>query len=326
MRNSVLVLIVLSLFLLAACTRPAPPSTTAPSLTPEEAQIEPYPPPTLTPPPTETPLPTSPAEAATAVIQPTEAPTEEPAAETPESADPEATPTATTAAPEAPTATPEPTNTPAASPTATLPPFDPVSAFGPADFTDPMRDFASETNWRDEGFEMPDTDFIKLTIEDDELVVTGKIQYFDTWYFTWPVLDDFYVRMDVTTGDCTGRDAYGLITRGPLRGTGKSWGYIVAFSCDGQFLLRRVDSADPYSTVDLVPWTSNPNINSGPNATNVIGFEAQGDTLTIYANNFQIAKIEDDNYGGGRYGVFVSGAQTPNFTYRVDELSYWDLK
>jgi hypothetical protein len=324
MRNPMLVLIFVVVLLLAACTRPAPPSTPPPSLTPEEAQIQPYPvEATLTPHPTNTALPTLPVEEATEVIQPTEAPTDEPSAEAPEATDPAASPTATTAAP---TEIPAATNTPVASPTATLPPVDPVSAFGPADFTDPMRDFASETNWRDEGFEMPDTDFIQLTIEDDELAVTGKIQYFDTWYFTWPVLDDFYLKMDVSTDTCTGRDAYGLITRGPLRGTGESWGYIVAFSCDGQFLLRRVDSADPYATVDLVPWTSNENIKSGPNQTNILGFEAQGDTLTIYANNFQIAQIEDDKYGQGRYGVFVSGAQTPNFTYQVDELSYWDLQ
>jgi hypothetical protein len=187
-----------------------------------------------------------------------------------------------------------------------------------------MKDF-SEINWKGETGDLPDTDNLKLALEDDALEVTGKNLFFDTWWFSWPVLEDFFLEMDVTTGACSGRDAYGVILRGPLRGTGNTWGYIVSFSCDGSVLVRRVDDAFPYTAVDLVPWTSNVNINAGAQKSNTLGIEANGDTLTIYANNLQIAKIVDAKYGEGRYGVFVSPAQTANFTYEVDEIRYWDL-
>ncbi len=304
--------------LLAACVRPAPANTPAPTTAaPEEPQGVPYPVVTLTPPPTNTPLPTSPPD------QPTTAP---PAGQTavPTEALPTTGPVATATEGAAATATTAPTQTPAASPTATLPPFDPSAGFGPPDFRDSMKAF-SEINWEGQSGTLPDDKNIKLALVDDALRVTGKKLFFDTWWFSWPVLEDFFIEMDVTTGACSGRDAYGMILRGPLRGTGNTWGYIVSFSCDGSLLLRRVDDADPYTVVDLIPWTANVNIKTGSEKTNTLGIEANGDTLTIYANNFQIAKIVDTKYGEGRYGVFVSPAQTSNFTYDVEEIRYWDL-
>ncbi len=288
-----------------------------PTAAPGDSQGGPYPIVTLTPPPTNTPLPTSPPE------EPTTVP---PAGATAVSTEPAPTtgPVATATGAAAATATTAPTQTPASSPTATLPPFDPSAALGPADFTDPMKQF-SEINWEGETGTLPDTENIKLALEGETLEVTGKKLFFDTWWFSWPVLEDFFFEMDVTTGSCSGRDAYGVILRGPLRGTGNTWGYIISFSCDGSVLVRRVDDADPYTVVDLIPWTANPNIKAGAQKSNTIGIEANGDTITIYANNFQIAKIVDTKYGDGRYGVFVSAAQTSNFTYEVDEIRYWDL-
>jgi hypothetical protein len=317
MRKTYVILLIFTL-LLAACVRPAPATTpAATTAAPGDSQAGPYPVVTLTPPPTNTPLPTSPPE------EPTSAPPEQATAAPTE---PPATPGDVVTATEAPaaTATTAPTQTPAASPTATLPPFDPSAALGPPDFRDPMKQF-SEINWEGETGSLPDTDNIKLVLDGERLEVTGKKQFFDTWWFSWPVLDDFFLEMDVTTGNCSGRDAYGVILRGPLRGTGNTWGYIVSFSCDGSLLVRRVDDADPYTVVDLIPWTANTNIKAGSQKTNTLGIEANGDTLTIYANNFQIATIVDTRYADGRYGVFVSAAQTASFTYEVDEIRYWDL-
>ena len=39
----------------------------------------------------------------------------------------------------------------------------------------------------------------------------------------------------------------------------------------------------------------------------------------------QIAEISDSKYTYGRYGVFVSPETTSNYTYRVVQMSVWDL-
>lgn len=312
-----LILLAIGLLLLtAACTRPAP-ATPAPEPTevpPTQEESGPYPPPvTLTPPPTETPLPTSHPEEPTATPAATEPPPTQPV-----------TPGGPTPTPVPPTNTPAATDTPTATPTATLPPFNAKASLGDPDFRDPMGQ-SSDINWARDG-EMPDTDNIRLKLEDGQLVVIGRKILFDTWWFSWPFLQDFFIQMDVETDTCSGKDAYGLILRGPARDTGDTWGYIVAFSCDGSYMVRRVDSANPYTAVDLIPWTSNVNILPGPNQSNRLGVEVDGDTLTIFANNYQIAQLTDSKYREGRIGVYVQAANTVNFTYRVNEIAYWELE
>ncbi len=319
MRKPYALMVLGLLLILSACTRPAPPvpvldptevpqtggeTPTGQAPTSEQPSTDPYPAPeTLTPPPTSTPFPTSVAAEPTA----TQVPPTQGAAATTTSAPP------TTAA----------TNTPGPTATPTLPPFNPKASLGSPTFRDPMGP-TSNINWSSDGV-LPDTDNIELELEDDQLLVTGRNIQFDTWWFSWPTMDDFFIQMEVETDQCSGRDAYGLILRGPPKGTGDAWGYIVALSCDGQYLVRRVDSANPYLWVDLVPWTSNVNIKTGSDKTNSLGVEMVGGRIRVYANQFQIAQINDSSYDEGRYGVYINAGQTVNFTYRVEEISYWDL-
>ncbi len=127
------------------------------------------------------------------------------------------------------------------------------------------------------------------------------------------------------TDACSGKDAYGLILRGPTRGAPKTHGYIAAFSCDGSYLLRRVDSTDPYTAVDLIGWTQTNALKAGPNQENLVGVQMDGSTLALYANRFKVAEFSDPSYSEGRYGVFVSPALTQNLTYRVEEITYWEI-
>jgi hypothetical protein len=64
---------------------------------------------------------------------------------------------------------------------------------------------------------------------------------------------------------------------------------------------------------------------AGTNKQNVLGIKAIGDKLTIYANGHQVGEVTDNTYKSGRYGVFVSPEITANYTYRVIQMSYWDL-
>ncbi len=155
--------------------------------------------------------------------------------------------------------------------------------------------------------------------------MTGKQAEFTTWYYTWRELTDFYLQSTFDSGNCSGKDAYGLILRGPAHLAGKAYGYVVAFSCDGQYWVFRLDSADPFTTKELVSWTPSNYILAGANKTNVLGIQAIGDKLTIYANGHQVAQVTDSTYEFGRYGVFVNPELTTNYTYRIVQMSYWDL-
>jgi hypothetical protein len=214
-------------------------------------------------------------------------------------------------------------------PTANLTPvpgtFDPQATYGNPTFEDAMTG-GNINDWTNPvtGL-LPNTNYIKIVESDSKFYVTGKIPGFSTWYFTWRDLTDFYLQSTFNSGSCTGKDAYGLIIRGPEHLAGVSYGYVVAFSCDGSVWVYRLDSANPYTAVDLLSWTSSEYILAGANKENIMGIKAFGNTLTIYANGHQIAEIFDNKYDLGRYGLFVSPELTANYTYRVVHMAYWDL-
>ncbi len=72
-------------------------------------------------------------------------------------------------------------------------------------------------------------------------------------------------------------------------------------------------------------WAKSEYILAGTNKQNVMGIQAIGGTLTIFANGHQIVQVTDTKYADGRYGVFVSPDLTANYTYRVVRMTYWDL-
>ncbi len=203
--------------------------------------------------------------------------------------------------------------------------FDPVATYGQPTFDDPMTGL-NINDWVIPGTGLlPNTDFIKIAETNSKFYVTGKQASFSTWFFTWHELSDFYLQSTFNSGTCSGKDAYGLIVRGPQHGAGVAFGYVVAFSCDGSLWVYRLDSASPYRATDLVSWTPSQYIVAGANKENTMGIKAVGSTLTIYANGHQIAQVTDNKYPAGRYGVFVSPELTANFTYQVVHMSYWDL-
>jgi hypothetical protein len=203
--------------------------------------------------------------------------------------------------------------------------FDPQATYGNPTFEDDMTG-GNINDWTNPvtGL-LPNTNYIKIVESDAKFYVTGKMPGFSTWYFTWRELTDFYLQSTFNSGSCTGKDAYGLIIRGPEHLAGVSYGYVVAFSCDGSVWVYRLDSANPYTAVDLLSWTPSEYILAGANKENVLGIKAIGNTLTVYANGHQIAEIFDSKYDFGRYGLFVSPELTANYTYRVAHMAYWDL-
>lgn len=243
-------------------------------------------------------------------------PTEEPAAEPPTNT-PETPKNITLVPKDQPTSTPTPTAIPAGET------FDPTEAYGLPTFMDPMNS-GSYGNWKSGG-RLPNTELIQISLDGDNMYVTGKKPGFSTWFFSWPTLTDFFIQMEVKTEECSGKDEYGLIVRGPAHGAGVSYGYILAFSCDGYYRLSRLDSADPYSATDLVPATKSTYIQTGADQKNVVAIRAVAQKLTIFANGYQLAEVSDAAFSQGRYGVFVQAVETINYTYRPVQIVYWDL-
>ena len=223
---------------------------------------------------------------------------------------------------ELPSETPQPSATATNSATPTEPPFDPNSVYGAPALFDNLDD---DRNWADSSGDLPDSDFIRLALGGSKLHVTGKPSNFDTWWYSWPKVDDFFIQMKAVVGSCSGQQAYGLILRGPATNETSAHGYIFTFSCDGSYRLVRLDRTSPYTTLELIPWTPSDHINSGSDKTNVMGVALLGDEITLYANGFKLEKIEDDRFSSGRFGVFVNAGPPGNFTFSVDEWAYWIL-
>ena len=256
----------------------------------------------------------------TEIILPTELPTRVPTSTSTETPLPP-TPTEAPSETLAPSNTAVPSETPSITPTPTQPPFDPSASYGAPTIFDNMD---TDRNWAGSSG-LPDDANIRLALGGGKLHVTGKQANWDTWWFTAPTPSDFFVQLKVETGNCTGKQAYGLILRGPQTEGSDARGYIFTFSCDGFYRLDRLDDTAPYTKVELIGWTRSERINAGANETNVLGVRMIGADITLYANGYFIADKDDDEYLAGRFGLFVNAGDPGNYTFSVDELSYWDL-
>jgi hypothetical protein len=177
--------------------------------------------------------------------------------------------------------------------------------------------------WAPLGQVAPDSDVIKLNFKTASCIAgRSSVQHL---VVTWHTLKDAYLEMSIDSEQCLGSDAYGMIIRGPEHDAGESYGYVVAFSCDGYFWVFRLDDADPWTAHDLISWTKSDAIKTGAKAENLMAVRADGKTLTVFANGRQIAQVTDDEYSAGRFGVFVRSSEEGDYTFRVKKIAYWIL-
>jgi hypothetical protein len=213
-----------------------------------------------------------------------------------------------------PTITPSLTVTPSLTPEVTLADTDPKSGLGDPAWRDTLTD---SDNWP-----LYEDGHVRFEIEDDELTMTAfNADYWNGWMLTWPVITDFYLEANATSGECAGLDAYGILARVSRTDQGHK-GYLFGFSCDGHFSLRTWDGE---SYTMLTEWTSSTHIISGANQTNRIGIWAEGDRLKLYANGNLLAEVTDSVYEKGMFGVFVGAVETAGFQVTVEEIAYWNL-
>jgi hypothetical protein len=215
---------------------------------------------------------------------------------------------------------PAESNTPG--PTNTLHILNPDAEFTGAKHVDSMDQPAL---WYDASGVLPDTEYLKMEIAEGVMAVTGKLRLWDTWWISGFTLNDFYIEMEVNSGDCNPDDAYGMILRASQHGE-PTHGYLIAFTCDGKVFAKRMETVNPYSAISILNPTETDLIYAGKNQTNIIGVQMEGNAITIYPNRRLFTTIQDDAFSFGRYGIFVQAGDAGNFTYSVTEIRTWGVK
>jgi hypothetical protein len=206
-----------------------------------------------------------------------------------------------------------PTETPTLAPSKTPPAEDPRQTLGNPNVKD---DFSYDTGWY-----LYEDDQVKFSIKDNKLVMADKeaVPNYEKWGVHGPpALTNFYIEMTAKFGECSGMDRYGMLLRAP----DPNHGYVLMITCDGRYSLRNWNGKE---FVNLVKWTESERINAGSGQGNRLGLMARGDTLTVYINGGQVARVEDDAYSSGRYGPVIAAEQTQGFKATVSEVSYWIL-
>lgn len=215
--------------------------------------------------------------------------------------------------------TSQPTETAAPQPTSSAPQINPDQEFTGARYVDELDEIEM---WTDRSGALPDTQYIALKIEDGVMTVTGKRSLWDTWWISGFTLSNFYVEMDVNSGDCDPDDAYGMILRASQHNE-PTRGYLVGFTCAGEVFARRLESVDPYVSISILNPTETDLINAGKNQDNIFGVLLDDNTITIYPNRRYFTTITDNAFAWGRYGIYISTGETGDYTFTVREIRTW---
>ncbi|MEW5871394.1 MAG: hypothetical protein AB1894_19130 [Chloroflexota bacterium] len=229
------------------------------------------------------------------------------------------------------TSTPLPTKTPLPSdtPTITLTPTitvtstkgpvpsptraEPKAGLGDPTWEDPLD---NANNWP-----LYTDGHVGMEIEDGKLAMTAfNPDGYEAMMFTWPILTNFYLEAEITTEACSGGDRYGLLARAPSFNPIQT--YVFGLTCDGKYSLRIWDGA---RFVMLREWMANPAIKQGADQTNLLGFKAEGSSLSIFANDTLLAQVQDETFTAGYFGLFISANRTPSFTVQISYMAYWEL-
>jgi len=234
----------------------------------------------------------------------------------PSTPEPSATPGETEISPtEEAEVSPTPSNTPFP-----LEPGDPRSGLNLSD-PDYADDFSQRFTW----FEFSDPEAATFIGEDDRLKATDHVTDGILWWTTTALeAESSYTQVVAQTTSCSGKDAYGIGLR--VGGENVDRGYTLEISCDGAYRVRKFTAFDEIPAV-LRDWTTSKLIQAGPDASNTIGFLANGEELFAFVNNqlLDTVAVEDSAYTSGVPSLFANASQTPNLTVYFDDFGLWFL-
>ncbi len=198
----------------------------------------------------------------------------------------------------------------------TPPPDNPRTKLGTASWTDSLN---NGDNWPTG----PDT-YTAINFGDGKLKLTG-LTTTDGWRLvSTEKLSSMYLEMTVSTGTCTGSDRYGFLFRVPNAAEANR-GYLFGVSCDGSYSFREWDATigSKGQMTTHINWTNASAIQAGSNKSNTIGVLAVGDRIVLYANGVLLKELMDNTFAEGSFGIFIGARETDNFTISVEEIAYW---
>jgi len=142
-----------------------------------------------------------------------------------------------------------------------------------------------------------------------------------TWWLTYPRPKNFYLEGVFSVDNCSGTDQYGLVFRAVNYNDGFAYYFIVR--CDGNFSLMKWDGN---GASNLFNWEKSENIQTGSGKSNGLGVWCNGNSIRLYINSKLIKEIVDNSLTeSGYFGLFMDARETPGFTIRLNEVTYWDL-
>ncbi len=225
---------------------------------------------------------------------------------------PVASATATTASA---TETPAPSPTAPATLTATLNPGDPAASLG-------------KPSWKDtldstKNFYLYENDNTRIEAGDGTLKLTSVTAVgWVGWTLTYVQKPaNFYLEGVFKSGDCSGKDLYGLV----FRASKENAGYFFGVTCDGNYNLYARDFNNN-TNAEIRSYQANSAILQGGGQTNRIGVLANGDKLSLFVNGVLLEDIQDGTYSSGYFGAFVAGNATSGFTAEMDEITLWNIE
>lgn len=186
-----------------------------------------------------------------------------------------------------PTNTPRPLNTPTPFPTEVF-----VLDQGEVLLSD---DFSVPENWQtfrsSQGNAVVSNHELTLVLQDSANTITS--------YSTHPLLDNFYLSLDVNLSICSYyRDGYGINFRVQNSDNQYRW----VFNCRGETRVEKIFQGKTYRLTD---WAANGAVRvSGPQKFS-IGIAADGSRLVFYAGNQPLMELNDGHISSGGFGLFA---------------------
>ena len=218
------------------------------------------------------------------------------------------------------TVTPEPTAavvpTETVAPTPTLNSEDPVNSLGQPNWKD---DLSNAGNWFLSGsFTSDNTEFYPSS--GGITATSASLKDGLRWYLYYEKKPkNIYIEAKFDISACSGKDQYGIVFRAPNMEDG--YAYFYAVTCEGGYNLRKWDSS---GLSVLLENTTDNSINTGSDKTNVLGVWAKDDRIRLYANGQFLQEISDSSLSNdGHFGLLINAKESPGFTIKLDEISYW---
>ncbi len=162
----------------------------------------------------------------------------------------------------------------------------------------------------------------KISVSDGLLTMTSISAIgWRGWSLTSQKPENYYLTASFQTNECAGSDQYGLVVQSPDFDSG--FGYYFGLTCDGRYAFQKWEES---GLSNLQGWINDQNIVAGSNQNNSIGVLKSGNQYNLYINNISIAKIDDEKFSApGYFGPYIAGVNTANFSFQLDEISYWNL-